>query len=111
MSDPWQTAERRMSELLADRAVFGLSREEEQELQQLARVMPDFDIDCMERAAATVQLAFLSVETMPKTLHDRIRAGAMPELQAGQDHGLQGPTIRVRPDLPVQEIGTDHESE
>lgn len=82
MSDQWQIAERRLLELLADRAAFGLEWAEEQELRQLLQTMPDFDNECMERAAATVQLALASVEPMPASVHERIRASAVRHVRA-----------------------------
>jgi hypothetical protein len=74
MNDPWQSTERRILELLADRAVFGLEPKDEQELRQLLEKNPDFDTECMERAAATVQLALAPVEPMPAAVRERIRA-------------------------------------
>ena len=67
MSYPLQDTERRLLELLADRAAFGLDGEEEHELRQLLQAKPDFDGECIERAAATVHLAFTSVEPLPAT--------------------------------------------
>ena len=77
MSNPWQTTERRLLELLADRAVFGSERVADEELRQLLQMTPDFDTECMERAAATVQLALASVEPMPAAVRARIRACGM----------------------------------
>ena len=74
MNSPWQAVERRLLELLADRATFGLTREEEEELRQLNESVPDFDDECMEKAAATVQLAFAPVEPLPASVHAKIRA-------------------------------------
>jgi len=74
MSDPWQSTERRLLKLLADRTAFGLNRAEERELQQLLGVVPDFDTESMERAAATVQLASTPIEPLPPAVHARIRA-------------------------------------
>ena len=74
MNDQWQAIECRLLDLLADRATFGLTRSEEEELRQLTEYVPGFDEECMERAAATVQLAFKSVEPLPAGLHTRIRA-------------------------------------
>ena len=85
MSDPWQNAERRLLELLADRAVFGLPPEEEQEIRQLLQEMPDFDTECMERAAATVQLARATVEPMPAAARERIRASGLRHVR-GPSH-------------------------
>ena len=76
MSDQRQAAESRLLDLLADRATFGLTLKEEEELRQLTESLPDFDADYLEIAAATVQLAFASPEPMPATVHARIRAAA-----------------------------------
>ena len=74
MNSQWQVIERRLLELLADRATFGLTRSEEEELRQLSESVPDFDDECMEKAAATVQLAFASVEPLPAAVHAKIRS-------------------------------------
>ena len=74
MNGQWQAIECRLLDLLADRATFGLTRNEEEELRQLAEFVPDFDDQCMEKAAATVQLAFTSVEPLPAAVRARIRA-------------------------------------
>ena len=68
MSDQWQAAECRLLDLLADQATFGLSRIETEELGRLTQMVPDFDIECMERAAAVVNLALVSVEPLPAAI-------------------------------------------
>ena len=73
MNSQWQVIERRLVELLDDRATFGLTRSEEMELRQLSESVPDFDNECMEKVAATVQLAFASVEPLPAAVHAKIR--------------------------------------
>jgi hypothetical protein len=73
VNSQWQVVERRLLDLLADRATFGLTQSEEEELRQLSESMPDFDEECMEKAIATVQLAFASVEPLPAVIHARIR--------------------------------------
>ena len=74
MNSQWQVVERRLLELLADRAAFGLTASENEELRQLQEFVPDFDDECMERAAATVQLAFAPIEPLPTAVHAKIRA-------------------------------------
>jgi hypothetical protein len=74
MNDQWQATECRLLDLLADLGTFVLTRSEEEELRQLTECVPGFDDGCMEEAAATVQLAFTSVEPMPAGLHTNIRA-------------------------------------
>ena len=82
MSDQWQLTECRLLELLADRSTFGLTRGEETELRQLMTTVPHFDIECMERAAATAQLAFASVEPMPSAFREKIRASGVWHVSA-----------------------------
>ena len=77
MNSQWQAAERRLPDLLADRATFGLARSEEEELRQLTESFPDFDDECLETAAATVQLAFASVEPLPAAVRAKIRDSAV----------------------------------
>ncbi|MHC4398915.1 MAG: hypothetical protein ACYTG0_04470 [Planctomycetota bacterium] len=101
MIDPWRTGERRLLELLADRAVFGLGFPEEQELRQLLETMPDFDLECMERAAAMVQLASSSVEAMPAALYERIRASAERNVRGG----VAGAKARGKPELSTPQAG------
>ena len=77
MSSRWQFVERRLLDLLADRATFELSKAAEQELSRLAESVPDFDDECMERAAATVQLAFASVGPLPSAIHTKLRTSGV----------------------------------
>jgi hypothetical protein len=77
MSQPWKATEQRLLELLADRALFGLEPREAQELRQLLQKVPDFDTECMERVAATVQLACAPIEPMPAAVRDRIHASGL----------------------------------
>ena len=74
MSHRWQESECRLLELLADRVAFGLDGSEERELHQLLQAVPDFDTECLERVAATAQLACTTVEPLPPALRTRIRA-------------------------------------
>lgn len=77
MNGQWQVVEHRLLDLLAGRATFGLARSEEEDLRQLTESLPDFDDECLEMAAATVQLSFASVEPLPVRLHAKIRAAAV----------------------------------
>ena len=74
MNSQWQVDERRLLELLADRATFGLTASEDEELRELKSSFPYFDVECMEQAAATVQLAVVPAEPLPETVHGKIRA-------------------------------------
>ncbi len=75
MSDGIQFREDRVLELLADEAIFGLTAEEQAELDALLATMPDFDRGCMERTVATVHLASVAkdIEPMPESLRRQIR--------------------------------------
>ena len=80
MRDRWQSCEQRILELLADEAVFGISTDEQEELRCLLGMTPDIDRDCMERMAATVQLASVGrqLQPLPKALEQSIRDGVPP---------------------------------
>ena len=98
MNAPWQSTENRLLELLADRATFGLEIDEDCQLHQLLSENPGFDESCMDRVAASAQLAFMpaAIEPLPAGLRARIKAdaprhlmhfhlsGAIP--QSGRDH-------------------------
>jgi hypothetical protein len=75
-------------ELLADRAIFGLMPEEHEELRRLKESVPEFDDQCMEKAAATVQLAFTPVEPLPAAVHAKIRASWKAESRRNNDSEL-----------------------
>ena len=63
----------RLWELLVDRATQGLSDIETRELDALLRQHPDIDPNCMDLAAAAVDLATVSAaEPMPASLKSRI---------------------------------------
>jgi hypothetical protein len=74
MNLQWYDVERRLLELLAGRATIGLTPKEDEELRHLRKSVPDFDDACMEKAAATVQLACALVEPMPAAVHAKIRS-------------------------------------
>ena len=82
MNVPWQSPEDRLLELLADRATFGISGDEDRQLQQLFSENPDVDESCMDHVAASVQLALLPevVEPLPAGLHARIKSDASRHL-------------------------------
>lgn len=68
----------RLSELLADQAVFGLSAEEEMELGQLKKQFPDRGKDfSLELTAAAIGLSNLNInEELPASLRSEIYARA-----------------------------------
>ena len=80
MSDRWRSCEERILEMLADEAAFGLSAGEQEKLTEFLPTIPDFDRDCMQRIAAAVQLASVGtkLEPLPASLHQKIRARALP---------------------------------
>ena len=72
-------SQERLHDLLADRALVGLSPEEEMELVQLLAQYPGTDIDALERAAAATLLASLGqLEPMPDHVAQKLyqQAGA-----------------------------------
>jgi hypothetical protein len=77
MRDLWQDKEQRVLELLADRATFGLEPSVEEELGHLLQAMPDFDTECMERAAAMVQLAFTPLEPLPEAVRAKVHSSGL----------------------------------
>jgi hypothetical protein len=65
----------RLQDLLADRALFGLSETENRELEKLLTAMPDVDPDEFERIAAAAQLANLDEQNeLPAELSRKILA-------------------------------------
>lgn len=68
----------RLEELLADRALQGLSPEEERELAELLSKSPDVDADAFDRAAAAIDLALgeQRFEPLPARLKSRVAASA-----------------------------------
>jgi hypothetical protein len=80
MSDRWQSREERLLDLLADQATFGLSADEQEELDTLTAMMPDIDKDCMQRMVATVHLASVGkeLEPLPASLQQRILGAVHP---------------------------------
>ena len=78
MRTAWHQNEERLLDLLVDRALFGLDDIERNELQELLFLMPGFDADSIDLAAAAVQLSCgrLDFEPMPAGLHSSIRESA-----------------------------------
>jgi hypothetical protein len=66
--------EERLFDLMRERAVHGLGDDEMRELNRLAALHPDVDVDCYDRAAAALDLGFggLRVERMPAELARRV---------------------------------------
>lgn len=78
MTTPWEQSQQRVRDLLADRAVFGLSAEETAELRELLPDNRDDDIDLLDQTAATccLGLGIDVTDPLPLSLRDRIRADA-----------------------------------
>ena len=83
MIDRMRPYRERLDHLLADRALFGLSRQEQTELDSLVAHFPDTDTDCFDRIAACVDLALGPgrFEPMPAPLQGIIREQAADYLQ------------------------------
>lgn len=85
----------RITELLADRALFGLDEAEQRELDELLIGAENLDLESMDRAAATAQLAMLEqTESLPEHLHQRL------VLQGQQAVGMSNPTAESVVELP-----------
>jgi hypothetical protein len=100
--------EERLFDLMRERAVAGLGDDELRELNRLAALHPDVDLECYDRAAATIDLAFARrpFEALPLDLARKVAASAPPAAGArgalaGQPAG-SGTT--VRPGAPRAEI-------
>ena len=78
MSKSWQDRESRILELLADEEIVGLDSDQQTELGSLLQELPEFDRDCMGRAAATVLLASFApqAEPLPTSLAMKIQDDA-----------------------------------
>jgi hypothetical protein len=74
----------RLDMLLADRALFGLSRDEHAELESLLPRFPEIDPDCFDRTAAAVELAIgvRRSEPLPKSVEAALRRKAAEHLLA-----------------------------
>ena len=70
--------EERLFDLMRERAVHGLEDDAMRELNRLAALHPDVDLDCYDRTAAALDLGFggLRVERMPAELARRVAASA-----------------------------------
>jgi hypothetical protein len=83
-------SQERLHDLLADRALVGLSPEEEMELVQLLAQYPGTDIDALERAAAAALLASVGpLEPMPQHLATKLHQQAAGPLPASPKPVMQ----------------------
>lgn len=73
MAEWWQIDETRTLELLADRAVFGLSENEQQELEELLSRVGWLAVDSIETVAAVIQLTYIAdhLEPLPVSISPR----------------------------------------
>lgn len=84
MSNPRSAGCERLHELLAERAVFGLDVECEQELRELLRANPDVDADELDRLAAVLDVTACAshLSPLPPAVVARIRSQAPPAAPA-----------------------------
>lgn len=96
MSD--QEKHERLLDLLADRALFALSPEDERELESLLEVFPEYrDDDTFALSAAAIDLAGLdTIEEMPAHLRAGILASADEHLEVAEKENV--PHLRLVPD-------------
>jgi hypothetical protein len=99
-------SQERLQDLLADRALVGLSPEEEMELVQLLAQYPGTDIDALERAAAATLLASVGpLEPMPQQLAAKLHQQAVGPLPAAKPvmqstEPMPGAPARPMPERP-----------
>jgi len=84
MSDPREALQSRALDLFADRAVFGLTTEEQAELDGLLSTVLPAEREVLERVAADIARAGLPemLEPLPPYLHARVLADAPAHLPA-----------------------------
>jgi hypothetical protein len=101
MIDTVRPDRERIDQLLADRALFGLSGQEQSELDSVLPQFPDVDIDCFDRIAAAVDLSYAigSIEPMPAGLQGRVRQRAFEYFAT--EHG-QGERQPAKVDAPTR---------
>jgi hypothetical protein len=85
MIDTMPPDRERLDNLLADRALFGLSEDEQSELDFLLPSFPDTDAECFERIAASADLALGpgSFEPMPESLQAKVRQQSVEHFPNG----------------------------
>lgn len=94
-------SQERLHDLLADRALVGLSRQEEMELVELLAQFPDTDIDALERAAAATLLASLGqLEPMPEHVAAKLYQTTAAPLPAGLRAGAPRPMMAATVPMP-----------
>lgn len=100
----------RLLEMLADRALEGLSHDESRELDTLLAHRPGFDADCLDRAAGALAVALVSPDErpMPASLRQQLdvaagvwvssarRSGSAPALPRGDIEGRPS-AVRIEP--------------
>lgn len=92
MSTAWHQAEQRLDDLLADRALFGLGRQDSLELKELLQNHPNADQNVMDCLVARCDLAMgIEVsESCPTDLSERIRSAGKYFLQSDRHQGDRG---------------------
>lgn len=109
MNDHAQPPRDRLTELLADRALFGLDDSEQRELEELLAqeelLVEEVDSESLERTLASAQLALLGlVETMPAALAEKIATtGRQTIATSAPPHGSVTPVQKVER-MPRREL-------
>lgn len=84
----------RVLELITERAIFGLSEEQQRELQELTGGKPaQADAEAFELAAAAAQLAMTATMPMPATLRRRLERAADEFIAARAAGASPGPAV------------------
>lgn len=100
--------EDRLFDLMRDRAVHGLDDDGMRELNRLAAVHQDLDVECYDRAAAALDIVFADrrCAPMPKELEARIAAAAPRVI--GSVRAEQGSitSSRMRDDEAAREVAS-----
>jgi anti-sigma-K factor RskA len=90
----------RLEELRADRAVFGLTPEEEREMAQIEQSAGAVEFDALEQAAAAVALAHAGrrLTRLPSELRSRLQGGARAYFATRAEHAERAPApLRALP--------------
>ena len=89
----------RLVDLLAVRAIEGLSATEQEELNDFTTRYPDTDFESLERVAAALAISGLRIEPMPVSLRARIEADA-EVLFSGREQSPPGAVVKLFPARP-----------
>jgi len=97
--------EERLFDLMRERAVYGLDEGEERELKELTSKHGDIDVECYDRAAAALDIAFSErrCAALPEGLRRRIESSA-PKTRAPEKRAPDAISAAVR--VPAQRSST-----